>query len=364
MDTANAELLPLPVVLLMPTKHMGNLLVSLASIAALAQAAQGRSLVIVDHSYRDIAAATDLGPLLYFPRKALASGSLVARLRAGWRFFSQLRRFNGRLIIDFDGQRASGWVCRLAGVRECIGPSSAKIPRAYSRLLPEQHLHPHRYHDYAAYCRHYLGAAPAPAYPTLKSPTAGRELLADLGIDANAALSTAPLISLHVGATKDYKQWPAAYFAELADWLAAQGFQVALVGAGKIDGERIAQVLAHCRQPSVNLHNRLTLGELIALFQASRFFIGNDSGPMHLAAATGIPVFAIFGPTDPARWAPLGDNATVIRSATPCGATCSRKRCTEDYRCMTTLDPDVVKARVTELLPARSSRTRLGGADS
>jgi len=346
LDSKTTASLPLPVLLLMPTKHMGNLLVSLASIAALARAAHGRSRVVVDQRYRDIVEAVpDLGPILYFPRQALTSGGIGARLQATWHFFRALRGLKAALAIDFDGQRESGWICRLSGAGDRVGPSSAKVSRAYSRLFPDQHRHPHRYHDYAAYCLHYLGYAPPPAYPILKSPVAGREWLARFGIDARTSL-----VSLHVGATKAYKQWPAAHFATLVDWLAERGCQVALIGAGPRDGVRIAEVLDLSRTRPHNLHDLLTLGELIALFCASQLFIGNDSGPTHLAAATGIPVFALFGPTDAARWAPLGDNATVIRSAIPCGATCSRKRCTENYRCMTTLLPDVVKTRVVELL--------------
>lgn len=352
MDSKTTTPLSLPVLLLMPTKHMGNLLVSLASIAALAQAAHGRSRVVIDQRYRDIVEAVpDLGPILYFPRQALTSGGIGARLRAAWHFFRALRGLKVTLAIDFDGQRESGWICRLSGAGERVGPSSAKVSRGYSRLFPDQHRHPHRYHDYAAYCLHYLGNAPPAAYPILDSPAAGREWLAGLGIDAKTSL-----VSLHVGATKDYKRWPAAHFATLVDWLAERGCQVALIGAGPSDGARIAEVLGLSRTRPRNLHNLLTLGELIALFRASQLFVGNDSGPMHLAAATGIPVFALFGPTDAARWAPLGDNATVIRSAIPCGATCSRKRCTENYRCMTTLLPDVVKTRIVELLPVGDGR--------
>lgn len=348
MDAATPKL-PLPVLVLMPTKHLGNLLVSLASVAALAQAAGERSLVVLDERYRAIAdAAPQLGPVLYFPRLSFARGDRRKSLAALWQFFRALRRFNGQLALDLDGQRLSGWMCRLAGSRVRVGPSFAQVPRAYTLLLPAQREHPHRFHDYAAWCRHLLGAAPAPGYPALASPLDRRALLARLGIDEQV-----PLASLHVGATKAYKQWPAAHFAALADWLAAAGWQVALIGAGDADGESIAAVLGQCRSRPHDLHDRLALAELIALVRASQLFVGNDSGPMHLAAATGIAVFALFGPTDEARWGPLGGNAQVIRNAAPCAASCSRRHCEYGRRCLTELSPAVVSGRIAAALPGR-----------
>lgn len=339
--------LPTPVLLLMPTKHMGNLLVALASVAALARAAQGRSLVVLDHSYQDIAAAVPgLGPILYFPRHALSTGPIGRRLAATWTLVRELRRFDAELLIDLDGLRTSGWLSRLARARVKTGSAAAQDSRAYSQLLPPQRSHPHRFHDYAAYCRHWLGVAPTPGYAAFaRVPADG--LLRRVGVRA-----AAPLVSIHVGATKDYKQWPARHFAQLADWLVEQGFQVALIGAGRSDGERIAQVLGQCRRQMHNLHNQLRLSELIALFQASRFFVGNDSGPMHLAAAAGIPVFALFGPTDAARWGPLGANAQVIRHAVACAASCSRRRCDYDRRCLRTLSPDVVIRQLKQAIDA------------
>ncbi len=349
MDATTPKPLSLPVLLLMPTKHLGNLLVSLASVAALAQAAGGRSLLVLDERYRAIAeAAPELGPVLYFPRATFTKGNRRASLAAIWRFFRALRRFDGQLTLDLDGQRESGWICRLAGSRARVGPAFVQVPRAYTRLLPAQREHPHRCHDYAAWCRHFLGAAPVPGYPALTSPVDRRALLGRLGIDEQI-----PLASLHVGATKAYKQWPAAHFAALADWLAAQGRQVALIGAGSGDGESIAAVLGRCRSRPHNLHDRLALAELIALLQASQLFVGNDSGPMHLAAATGIAVFALFGPTDQMRWGPLGSNAQVIRNATPCAASCSRRHCEYGRRCLTELSPEVVSGRIAAALPGQ-----------
>jgi len=72
----------------------------------------------------------------------------------------------------------------------------------------------------------------------------------------------------------------------------------------------------------------------------AKFVVSNDSGPMHIAAALGIPVFAIFGPTDPARTGPYGTTHTIIKSDAPC-APCFRRTC-DDGQCLKSVSADKV----------------------
>jgi ADP-heptose:LPS heptosyltransferase len=72
----------------------------------------------------------------------------------------------------------------------------------------------------------------------------------------------------------------------------------------------------------------------------ARFVVSNDSGPMHIAAALGIPVYAIFGPTDPQRTGPYGKGHTIIKGEIPC-APCFKKTC-EDVKCLKGLSVDRV----------------------
>jgi ADP-heptose:LPS heptosyltransferase len=74
------------------------------------------------------------------------------------------------------------------------------------------------------------------------------------------------------------------------------------------------------------------LKSLIEIIRGARFMVSNDSGPMHIAAALGVPVFAIFGPTDPKRTGPYGEGHTIIREDISC-APCFKKKC-DDIKCM------------------------------
>jgi ADP-heptose:LPS heptosyltransferase len=115
---------------------------------------------------------------------------------------------------------------------------------------------------------------------------------------------------VHPGAGALWKRWPAERFARLADLLKERGHEVVLHG-GPADEEAMAAVLAASRY-----QHRVVAGtplrDLPALLGRSHLYIGNDSGITHLAAMAGARVIALFGPTDPVQWSPLG-RVTVLR---------------------------------------------------
>lgn len=120
-----------------------------------------------------------------------------------------------------------------------------------------------------------------------------------------------PMIALNPGATVERKKWPAERWSQLADRLAAAGFQPVLIG-GPGDSELAASVqrAAHVVIPSTQ--GRLSLGALAAAAERCAVFVSADSGPMHVAVAVGTPVVALHGPTSPARTGPYTDRAVVV----------------------------------------------------
>jgi heptosyltransferase-3 len=109
------------------------------------------------------------------------------------------------------------------------------------------------------------------------------------------------------------------------------------------------KIRSSMKNDSRSLGGRLSLGELIALLQVSRLFIGNDSGPMHLACLSGVPVVALFGPADEGRWGPLSEDSVVVRGALPCEK-CARSDCGLDFQCIRTLSQGAVKEAVRKLM--------------
>jgi heptosyltransferase-2 len=115
-------------------------------------------------------------------------------------------------------------------------------------------------------------------------------------------------------------------------------------GETGIAGEIAAAMQGEC----LNLAGRTSVRELLALVKRCNFFITNDSGPMHLAAAFGVPLVAVFGPTDHTTTSPFTDRAALIRQETEC-APCLKRECPTDHRCMTDVTVEDVVAAALRL---------------
>ncbi len=127
-------------------------------------------------------------------------------------------------------------------------------------------------------------------------------------------VGTDQAVVLHPGAGRPGKVWPG--FAPLARRLAGQGLPVVLV-TGPADAVAAARLVADGTVAETMIARDLPLRRLAALLEAARVFVGNDSGPSHLAAALGCPTLVLFGPTNPAVWAPLGDRVTTLGGRGP-----------------------------------------------
>ncbi len=190
-------------------------------------------------------------------------------------------------------------------------------------------------------------AAAEPARPTPQpllrtSSKAGTSaLLARLGLDPGQ-----PIACFCPGA--EYgpaKRWPPAYFAQLAHELAGRGMQVWLVGSGK-DSEATRAIAAAAPGACVDLAGRTTLDEAVDLIGLAALVVTNDSGLMHVAAALGRPMVAIFGSSSPDFTPPLSPRAVIVRHAVPCSPCFERVCPLGHFDCMNRLLPAQVLAAV------------------
>jgi len=134
------------------------------------------------------------------------------------------------------------------------------------------------------------------------------------------ARDACPPVAVHPGSGGSRKCWPAARFASVIERLQRAGRQV-LVMEGPADREICDEVCRGRRSwRSVYRPGPLSLARCAALIACCRVYVGNDSGLTHLAAALGMPVVAIFGPTDAAIWAPLGETVKVLGGSACRGA--------------------------------------------
>jgi heptosyltransferase-1 len=131
--------------------------------------------------------------------------------------------------------------------------------------------------------------------------------LRELGIHSFALINP--------GAGWGAKCWPAERYAEVALCLSTHGVRT-VVNFGPGEEQLAGEVESAANSAGARIATAISpsLGELIALCRRARLCLGGDTGPVHLAAALGVPVVAVYGPTDPARTGPFGSAAIVLRS--------------------------------------------------
>ncbi len=156
------------------------------------------------------------------------------------------------------------------------------------------------------------------------------------------------------------KRWPAAHYAAVARSAAGRSRRVWLLGSAA-DAEVCEAIRA--RAPgAVNLAGRTRLVDAVDLLSAADAVVCNDSGLMHVAAAVGTPVVAVFGATSPAFTPPLTDRARVLRLGLPCSP-CFQPTCPLGHgRCLADLEPDRVLEALESLRPFRASSPAVSGA--
>jgi heptosyltransferase I len=270
------------------------------------------------------------------------SGSNPATLR---RLVQHLRARPFDLVVDLQGLfKSAVWVAlarspRKVGYDKTRELSYLALTERVDPFDPEAHA-VWRYLNLAQ----YLGAL-----PTLPRFRLGL----DAAVDISALIpgkADRPLAVLHPGARWSSKLWPLASWAHLAEWLRDQGFQVAVTGSAA-DRELAASLTAQCRAPLLNLAGSTSLAQLAGILRTTRLAVTTDTGAMHLAAAVGTKVTALFGPTAPWRTGPFGDGHQVVRLGLPCSP-CFKRQCPEP-RCLTDLTPEMVEAACEKILSVR-----------
>jgi ADP-heptose:LPS heptosyltransferase len=141
----------------------------------------------------------------------------------------------------------------------------------------------------------------------------GRQWLFDRGWNGHD-----PLIAMHPGAGSKVKRWPLAQYIGLARRLADRGKKNILVIEGPAEPGLARQMAQTLPVPAIIASEAAPLDLLAAVVEKCNFFVGNDSGLAHLAAALDVPCTVLFGPTLPSHWAPLGRHVRVIRNPQGC----------------------------------------------
>ncbi|MEW6171029.1 MAG: lipopolysaccharide heptosyltransferase II, partial [Candidatus Omnitrophota bacterium] len=161
------------------------------------------------------------------------------------------------------------------------------------------------------------------------------------------------LLVVHPGASCPSKIWPDTRFAQVADKLVEKyGFGVLIIGGPK-DLNLAQNMLKNMKYEAVNLAGKTTISQLASVLRRCKLFISNDSGPVHIASAVGVPVISIFGRAQaglsPKRWGPLGRKDKFLHKNIGC-IECLAHNCVKRFRCLDAINVDDVVKVADEVL--------------
>lgn len=270
-------------------------------------------------------------------------GGIHSGIAGTLRMAKELRRGRYGAAILLQNAFDAALLTFLSGIRQRAGYATDGRRVLLSRAVPvtEEVLSLH----HVEYYLHLVGSLgirrPEKVALTLRvteeERAAARERLAALGVPEGRRI-----VAINPGATYGAaKRWYPERFAAVADALSEE-WDAAVLLVGSAPERPLADgIEAAMRGKPMNLSGRTTVRELMALLSESFFLVTNDSGPMHIAAAFGIPIAAIFGPTDWDKTSPWTDRARVVRVDVDCSP-CRLRVCDRGHECMLGITPEMV----------------------
>ena len=314
----------------------------------------------------------EIDELFIVPKKRWRKRPILTALNGEkWTFYRRLRRGRWDVAIDFQGLTKSGWPAWLSGARMRIGFGDAdgrelnKIFTNVRVVPPPAAVHVVQRNMALLEPLGVRTVEIAWRFPDLSDE--GRALEPFL---ATLAASGRPRhIAFYAGAGWETKRWPAEHFAALARKLAERRAQGAIPPLpiilfwGPTEEGLCRSIVEKADLPvsQFRLSPPTDLRRLAVLLREAAVVVGGDTGPVHLAAALGVPVVGIYGGSDPVRNGPWGDGNVVVQAESVPEAeagqcrTCWRTKCDRHppLACLTSITPDRVAQAVEDILRKR-----------
>ncbi|MFM8392718.1 MAG: glycosyltransferase family 9 protein [Acidobacteriota bacterium] len=343
-------------ILFIRLRNLGEAVLDTANLHALKSWRPDLRLsILVEAIYTDLFAADPAIEPLALPR---GDGQRRSRLRARLSILREIRRRRFTAVINLHGGPTSAQLTLLSGAPSRVGAAHFRPSFAYNWRVPEvdqilerpgisRNLHTVE-NQWALF--RWLGlpgdepgetgltVAPAFQQTALTALTA-------VGIDP-----TRPYAVIAPTNEFDTKRWLPERFAAIAADLRARGLQVVMTGAPTAEQRaQLAAVESAAAAPLPAL-SQLRIGELVAVIAGARLFVGNDSGPAHIAAAVKTPQVVLFGPASSVRWHPWKAPSRLVQNHFSCNP-CAMFKCDQfpEPECIRSISIDQVREAIDQL---------------
>ena len=339
-------------VLVRSTNWVGDAVLTLPALRALRGALPRARVTVLARPW--VSAIFEREPavdrVLIYPSRS----NLLGMRTGWWRMGRSLRGEHFDAALLFQNAFEAALIARLAAIPLRAG--YAREGRGF--LLTHAAPVPHAGEIPAHECYYYLellrrlgliAELPPVRHILLAEPPSRQAAREKLAAITGISVRSAPVVGLSPGAAfGTAKRWLPGRYAEVGRALVGDGARIVLFGS-QSESELAGRIAGEIGPAARSLAGRTTLAEFIDTVAACDLFLTNDSGAMHLAAAAGVPVLAVFGPTDERGTAPLGPGARILRKQVEC-APCKLRECPIDHRCMTGVDTAGVLAVAREML--------------
>ena len=332
-------------IMIRATNWVGDAIMALPALRAIRKRHADAAIAIVARPYvadiyRDQQICDEL--IAYDPNGEHRGWSGREKLAADLR----TRKFDVALLLQnaFD----AAWLAWRAQIPLRIGYARDARSLLLTKAIPVPkpgEIPPHEKFYYLELLRRatWLDQLTDEPHITLRVPDAAHQRAAQTLLEAGARPHATRIA---VGAGASYgsaKCWPPDRFAKALNALLTHADADILLFGTPGELPVSAAIAVELQRPPINLTGKTSIADLPALLSQCHLFLGNDSGAMHVAAAVGLPVVAVFGPTDPEGTAPVTPRLTIIQQKPYCSP-CFLRRCPTDHRCMTAVTPAMVES--------------------
>ncbi|MHC4947537.1 MAG: glycosyltransferase family 9 protein [Planctomycetota bacterium] len=320
--------------------HLGNFCLAIPVIHRLATYFAAPPDLLVNDRHVDLVGLLGL-PSRVIPASRLDRGARDLAAYAG--LFGTLAARRYRAVVDIGGSVRSASLTVATVSRLRIGEAESPKSWVYNWKLPSRALE-HTFDRYASMLR-CIGDSGRPPVPRLRASAEARARVA-----AAVGGDDAPLAVIHPGAGKRYRLWPAERFAATADELRRRrDLRTCIIGAPS-ERDIMDDVRSRLADPDAACCLSVSLVELVALFERASVLVCNESGPMHLAALTDLPVVALFGPSPERVWSPVRTEGVITLRGAECAPGCGKRVCEADSRCLLRTTVETVVESALSLL--------------